>query len=161
MAPSQGRPPIENPKTERLFIRVTPQEKAEIQSFTKETGYSLLTLIKKGIEAVKKKQSVGGPEKATPTPYCTTPGGLVNLIIPFLPGEIKEEFRMYVCTPLFVPSNLGETELHIGISPGIGRIRNNCELIMDGKFVEGNFNFTGFTQHHKHKEICRIVGKSP
>lgn len=52
---------------------------------------------------------------------------------------------MYVCTPLFVPSNLGETELHIGISPVIGRIRNNCELIMDGKFVEGNFNFTGFT----------------
>ncbi len=55
MAPSQGRPPIEDPKTERLFIRVTPREKAEIQSFTKKTGYSLLALIKKGIEAVKEK----------------------------------------------------------------------------------------------------------
>lgn len=55
MAPSQGRPPIENPKTERLFIRVTPKEKAEIQEFSKKTGYSLLALIKKGIEAVTKK----------------------------------------------------------------------------------------------------------
>ena len=27
MATSQGRPRIENPKTERLFIRVTPKEK--------------------------------------------------------------------------------------------------------------------------------------
>lgn len=55
MAPSQGRPRIENPKTERLFIRVTPEEKAEIQQFTKNTGYSLLELLKWGIEAVKKK----------------------------------------------------------------------------------------------------------
>ncbi len=55
MVPSHGRPPIENPKTERLFIRVTPQEKAEIQSFTKKTGYSMLELIRKGIEAVRKK----------------------------------------------------------------------------------------------------------
>lgn len=42
---------------------------------------------------------------------------MVNLIIPFLRGEIKEEFRMYVCTPLFVPSNLGETKLFLTISP--------------------------------------------
>ena len=55
MSPSQGRPPIENPKTERLFIRVTPQEKEEIQGFAKKKGYSLLALIKKGIEAVKKE----------------------------------------------------------------------------------------------------------
>lgn len=27
---------------------------------------------------------------------------------------------MYKCLPLFVPSNLGETELHMGISPGLG-----------------------------------------
>ena len=53
MSPLQGRPHIENPKTERLFIRVTPQQKAEIQAFTKKTGYSLLTLIEKGMEAVK------------------------------------------------------------------------------------------------------------
>lgn len=54
MAPSQGRPKIENPKTERLFIRVTPKEKAEIQEFTHKSGYSLLDLIRKGIESVKK-----------------------------------------------------------------------------------------------------------
>ena len=56
MTPSQGRPRIENPKTERLFIRVTPQEKEEIYSFTKETGNTLLGLIYKGIESVKKEK---------------------------------------------------------------------------------------------------------
>lgn len=50
-----GRPKIDNPKTERLFIRVTPQEKEEIQTFTKRTGYSLLALIKMGINSVKEK----------------------------------------------------------------------------------------------------------
>lgn len=54
MSPPQGRPKIDNPKTERLFIRVTPEEKAEIQAFSRTSGYSLLALIKKGIEAVKK-----------------------------------------------------------------------------------------------------------
>lgn len=55
MPPTRGRPPIENPMTERLYIRITPQEKAEIQSFAKQTGYSLLGLIREGMEAVKKK----------------------------------------------------------------------------------------------------------
>lgn len=55
MSPSQGRPHIENPKSERLYIRVTPSEKAEIQAVSKETGLSLLELIRKGIQAVKKK----------------------------------------------------------------------------------------------------------
>lgn len=55
MAPARGRPPIENPKSERLFIRVTPEEKKAIHQFSKESGYSLLELIRKGIEAVKKK----------------------------------------------------------------------------------------------------------
>lgn len=36
---------------------------------------------------------------------------------------------MYECTPLYMPSNLGETELHIGISPGFGdHMLNNVEL---------------------------------
>ncbi len=55
MPVARGRPPIENPKTERLYIRLTPQEKAEILSFAKEKGYSLLGLIREGIEAVKQK----------------------------------------------------------------------------------------------------------
>ena len=55
MSPTQGRPHSDNPKSERLYIRVTPTEKAEIQAAAKETGFSLLELIRKGIQAVKKK----------------------------------------------------------------------------------------------------------
>ena len=51
----QGRPRSVNPKTERLFIRVTPEEKSEIMCFSKDSGYSLLDLIKIGIESVKHK----------------------------------------------------------------------------------------------------------
>lgn len=54
MTPSQGRPHSENPKSDRLYIRVTPSEKLEIQAAVKETGLSLLELIRKGIQAVKK-----------------------------------------------------------------------------------------------------------
>ena len=32
MSPTQGRPHSDNPKSERLYIRVTPAEKAEIQA---------------------------------------------------------------------------------------------------------------------------------
>ncbi|MCI6958833.1 MAG: hypothetical protein MR743_03090 [Oscillospiraceae bacterium] len=55
MSPSQGRPRIDNPKSDRIYIRVTPAEKAEIQAAAKEMGLSLLELIKIGICAVKKK----------------------------------------------------------------------------------------------------------
>lgn len=54
MSPRMGRPLSENPKTERLFIRVTPEEKKEIQEFSKKTGYGLLELIKLGMKSVKK-----------------------------------------------------------------------------------------------------------
>lgn len=53
MSPTQGRPRSDHPKTERLFIRVTPEEKEKIQHFAKEHGFSLLELIKRGIEALK------------------------------------------------------------------------------------------------------------
>lgn len=56
MAAATGRPKSENPKTERLFIRVTPQEKQEILTFSDEKGVSLLCLLRKGIEAEKKKK---------------------------------------------------------------------------------------------------------
>ena len=55
MAPSKGRPPIDNPKSGRLDIRVTPLEKAEIKKFAQEHGYTLLELIREGMKAVKKK----------------------------------------------------------------------------------------------------------
>lgn len=54
MSPRTGRPLSENPKTERLFIRVTPEEKKEIQEFSRRTGHGLLELIKLGMESVKK-----------------------------------------------------------------------------------------------------------
>lgn len=54
MSPRNGRPPLDNPKSERLFIRVTPDEKKEIQEFVKNSEYGLLDLIKIGIETVKK-----------------------------------------------------------------------------------------------------------
>lgn len=53
MAQPRGRPRSDNPKSERFFICVTPQEKAEIYAFAKSAGYSLLELLKKGIDAVK------------------------------------------------------------------------------------------------------------
>lgn len=53
MSPKTGRPKIDNPKTSRLEIRVTPDEKAEIQGFSEENGYSLLSLLKMGIDSVK------------------------------------------------------------------------------------------------------------
>jgi len=54
MSPVTGRPKSDNPKSQRLFIRVTPQEKEEIYSFARASGYTLLELLKKGIESVKK-----------------------------------------------------------------------------------------------------------
>lgn len=56
MSPKTGRPKADNPKSERLFIRVTPAEKQEIQEFQKKTGYGLLDLLKMGIESVKRKK---------------------------------------------------------------------------------------------------------
>lgn len=55
MSPRTGRPKSENPKTERLFIRVTPKDKKEIQKFSEKSGYGLLELLKMGIETVKRK----------------------------------------------------------------------------------------------------------
>jgi len=49
MSPRTGRPKSENPKTERLFIRVTPEDKKEIQDFSVKSGYGLLELLKIGI----------------------------------------------------------------------------------------------------------------
>ena len=50
-----GRPPSKNPKSERIGIRVTPAEKAEVMNASHELGLSLLELIQKGIEAARKE----------------------------------------------------------------------------------------------------------
>lgn len=55
MAPTMGRPKSENPKSERMDLRVTPSEKQEIQDFMKQYNISLLGLIQKGMKAIKKE----------------------------------------------------------------------------------------------------------
>ena len=55
MSPRTGRPLSANPKTARIEIRVTPQEKKEIQEFSKQSGYGFLELLRIGIKAVNKK----------------------------------------------------------------------------------------------------------
>ncbi len=50
-----GRPPLDNPKSERITIRVTPDEKSEIMQYSKENKKGLLELLKIGIKTAKKK----------------------------------------------------------------------------------------------------------
>lgn len=53
LSPRTGRPKSDNPKDSNLYIRVTKEEKEEIMNFSKESGYSLLEIIKIGIEKVR------------------------------------------------------------------------------------------------------------
>ncbi len=56
MSPKTGRPLSDNPKTERIYVRVTPEEKNEIMDFSKKHKITILDLIRKGIEAVRKQK---------------------------------------------------------------------------------------------------------
>lgn len=53
MSPRTGRPKVDNPMNERLYVRVSKQEKDEIMKFSSESGYSILELIRAGIEKLK------------------------------------------------------------------------------------------------------------
>lgn len=53
MSPRTGRPKTDNPMEERLHIRVTKEEKERIMKFSSESGYTLLELIRIGIDKVK------------------------------------------------------------------------------------------------------------
>lgn len=53
MSPRTGRPKVDNPMNERLYVRVSKQEKDEIMKFSSESGYSILQLIRAGIEKLK------------------------------------------------------------------------------------------------------------
>ncbi len=55
MALRTGRPKSDNPMNDRLYIRITTQEKEAITKFAKENGYTLLELIRIGVEKVKEK----------------------------------------------------------------------------------------------------------
>lgn len=53
MSPRTGRPQVTNPMNDRLYIRISDEEKKEITEFAKENGYTLLELIRIGIQKVK------------------------------------------------------------------------------------------------------------
>ena len=53
MSPRTGRPKTENPKNERLHVRVTNEEKEKIMKFSSESGFSILEMIRAGIEKLK------------------------------------------------------------------------------------------------------------
>ena len=55
MSPRTGRPKTPNPMKDRLYIRVTSEEKKEITEFAKSNGITLLELIRLGIKKVKSK----------------------------------------------------------------------------------------------------------
>lgn len=56
MTPRTGRPKSDNPMNDRLYVRVTKEEKIEIMKFSSDNGYSLLDLIRIGIEKVKSQK---------------------------------------------------------------------------------------------------------
>lgn len=56
MSPTKGRPKLDNPKNDRIYIRVTKDEKKEIMDFSDKSGYTILDLIKIGIEKVRGKK---------------------------------------------------------------------------------------------------------
>ena len=53
MSPRTGRPKTENPKNVRLHVRVTKEEKEKIMKFSSESGFSILEMIRAGIEKLK------------------------------------------------------------------------------------------------------------
>lgn len=55
MSQQIGRPKKDNPMNERLYIRVTKEEKENIVKFSKEIGCTLLELLRIGIESIRKK----------------------------------------------------------------------------------------------------------
>ena len=56
MSPRTGRPKSENPMNDRIYVRVTKQEKKEIMDFSSERGYSILELIRIGIEKIRSQK---------------------------------------------------------------------------------------------------------
>lgn len=56
MSPRTGRPKSENPMNDRIYVRVTKNEKKEIMDFSSESGYSILELIRIGIEKIRSQK---------------------------------------------------------------------------------------------------------
>lgn len=53
MSPSQGRPPIDNPKNVRLEIRLTREQANLLDECAERLGTTKTAVINKGIEMVK------------------------------------------------------------------------------------------------------------
>lgn len=53
MSPRTGRPKTDNPMNDRLYVRVTKEEKEEIMNFSSTSGYSILEIIREGIKFLK------------------------------------------------------------------------------------------------------------
>lgn len=52
MPQKMGRPKSDNPMNERLYVRVTKDEKEEIMKIASEYGCSVLDLVRLGIEKI-------------------------------------------------------------------------------------------------------------
>lgn len=50
MAQKMGRPKSDNPMTDRLYVRVTKEEKTRIMSFTADHNCTILDLIRFGMD---------------------------------------------------------------------------------------------------------------
>lgn len=61
MSASRGRPKSENSKSDRLFVRVTPEEKEYISEFCKKEGVTISDLVKTGINATIRERSTKIP----------------------------------------------------------------------------------------------------
>lgn len=55
MCPAPGRPPSDNPKNERLYIRVTTAEKQEIMDHCKTYNVTPLELVRIGMDTQEKE----------------------------------------------------------------------------------------------------------
>ncbi len=56
MSPRTGRPPAENPKNTRIELRVTKEEKVELQKFCLEKKVGYLDLIRIGKKTLENNQ---------------------------------------------------------------------------------------------------------
>lgn len=94
MSPRTGRPKSENPMNDRIYVRVTKQEKKEIMDFSSESGYSILELIRIGIEKIRsQKNKVLHRYQRTQHFKSTNPKEIDKSILSVSFGNIKNFWR--------------------------------------------------------------------
>lgn len=55
MSPKTGRPPVENPKSVKMNIRISQETANDLQECAEALNISRVNVIEKGIELVKKQ----------------------------------------------------------------------------------------------------------